>query len=528
MPRHFSLPLLRSFRLPAWRLSGRLAGGFGLVLALLLLTMAAGLLGMQRMSQQTREIVEVSGRRGDVAQAMMAAANDTAVALYGFLLVGDDEEDAKQQTALFEAALARYEQAAAALQPLIGDAPDASTAQLLKTLEEAGSPARTMARNVVRMAGMGGNASAAFNAMNPRVVIDEWRAAIVKLLAHEAEAAAASAAGAQASYETARAVLALTSLLGLLVGGVAAWLILRSVAGPLKQAIGEAQRIATGDLSRAIDSSRRDETGELLAALAAMQEQLRGLVGTIRSSTDSIAHASAEIAHGNLDLSQRTERTAGELQRAAGATNTLSQTVRGATAAAGQADALARQAEQVAQRGGQAVGEVVQTMGEIDRSARQIGDIIGVIDSIAFQTNILALNAAVEAARAGEQGRGFAVVAAEVRALAQRSAEAARQIKTLIQGSGERVEAGARQVQLAGTTMQDIVGSVLQLGAALQEVTRSGSAQNEGIAQLEAMVAELDQMTQSNAALVEQGAAAAESLSQQAAALAQTVAVFRL
>jgi len=208
MPRHFSLPLLRSFRLPAWRLSGRLAGGFGLVLALLLLTMAAGLLGMQRMSQQTREIVEVSGRRGDVAQAMMAAANDTAVALYGFLLVGDDEEDAKQQTALFEAALARYEQAAAALQPLIGDAPDASTAQLLKTLEEAGSPARTMARNVVRMAGMGGNASAAFNAMNPRVVIDEWRAAIVKLLAHEAEAAAASAAGAQASYETARAVLA--------------------------------------------------------------------------------------------------------------------------------------------------------------------------------------------------------------------------------------------------------------------------------------------------------------------------------
>ncbi|MDM4765058.1 methyl-accepting chemotaxis protein [Pelomonas sp. SE-A7] len=519
--------LTRLQALSSLRLSGRLTAGFGLVLLLLLLTMAAGLLGMHRMSEQTRQIVEVAGKRSDATQAMMNAANDTAVALYGFLLV-TDEVDAKTQTEQFESALKQYETAAKSLQGLMGEQPDEATTALLKQLDDAGSPARTMARNAVRMVSMGGNASSAFSSMDPRVAINEWRTALVKLLAHEAEVAAGSYAEAQASYAAARTALVLTSLLGLAVGAVATWLILRSVTGPLRQAIAEAQRIATGDLGAEIDASRKDETGELLAALASMQEQLRSLVGAIRSSTDSIAHASAEIAHGNLDLSQRTERTAAELQRAAGATAQLSQTVRGATQAAEAAGVLAHGAESVAQRGGAAVGEVVQTMGRIDASARQISDIIGVIDSIAFQTNILALNAAVEAARAGEQGRGFAVVASEVRALAQRSADAAKQIKSLINDSSERVAAGSRQVEQAGATMKDIVTSVLELGQKLQGVTRSSAAQNEGIGQLESMVGALDQMTQSNAALVEQGAAAAESLRQQAAQLAETVARFRL
>ena len=525
------MTLLKNWRgrltLPALRLSGRLAGGFGLVLALLMLTMATGLLGLRQMSSQTREIVEFTGARSSATQAMMNAANDTAVALYGFLLVSD-EEDAKAQTQLFDAALQRYESAAARLKPLLADSEDAEQAALVAAIEEAASPARTMARNVARMVGLGGNASAAFSSMDPRRPIGEWREALAQLLARQAAASASSYAQAQSSYATARTVLLITSLLGLGVGAGAGWMILRSVTAPLKQAIGQAQRIATGDLSQAIESSRRDEAGDLLAALAAMQAQLRVLVGTIRSSTDSIAHASAEIAHGNLDLSQRTERTAGELQRAAGATASLSQIVRHANTATREAGALAHKAEDVAQRGGVAMSEVVQTMGEIDRSAREIGDIIGVIDSIAFQTNILALNAAVEAARAGEQGRGFAVVAAEVRALAQRSASAAKQIKTLIEDSSARVGTGSRQVQRAGDTMQEIVGSVVELGRTLQGVSSDSEAQNQGLAELEAMVAALDQMTQSNAALVEQGAAAAESLSQQAASLAETVAVFHL
>ena len=510
------------------RLSKRLAAGFGLVLLLLLATMVMALVGMRQMSERTRYIVEVSGQRVAQAQAMMNASSDVAVALYGFMLVSDDQ-DAKAQADIFKAAIQRYEKSAAAFAELVKDeSPEAAIAVQLKALGETSSPAMTMGKNTSRMVEMGGNAASSLNAMDPRRVMGDWRSEIGKLVDLATADGTASYAVAQKAYNVARVVLVIVSIAGIVIGALASILILRSVTVPLKDAVSRAQAIATGDLSGTIESTRRDEVGELLAALAGMQDQLRDLVGAIRSSTDSIAHASAEIAHGNLDLSQRTERTAAELQRAAGATAELSDKVRGASHAAQQAGAMAHQAEDVAHRGGAAVGEVVQTMGQIDASARQISEIIGVIDGIAFQTNILALNAAVEAARAGEQGRGFAVVAGEVRALAQRSAEAAKQIKTLIGDSSERVSAGTRQVQRAGSTMDDIVSSVLQVGEQLSALARDSAAQNDGIAQLESMVSALDQMTQSNAALVEQGAAAADSLQQQAAALAEKVSVFQI
>jgi methyl-accepting chemotaxis protein len=303
---------------------------------------------------------------------------------------------------------------------------------------------------------------------------------------------------------------------------------LRSVCGPLEQAVSAARRIAGGDLSPLPTVRGHDETAQLLRALGEMQQGLSRLVGQVRQSAESIQMASSEVATGNQDLSQRTEQTAGNLQQAASAMQQLRGTVAASAASARQADSLARNAAVVASRGGSVVGEVVATMEQISGSSRQIADIIGVIDGIAFQTNILALNAAVEAARAGEQGRGFAVVAGEVRSLAQRSAAAAREIKGLIGSSVERVEAGARLVGDAGRTMDEIVSSVQQVSTIIGEISSAATEQNGGLGQVHGSVTLLDRMTQQNAALVEQSAAAAESLKAQAQTLAALVATFRL
>src|SRR5881392_671964 len=259
-----------------------------------------------------------------------------------------------------------------------------------------------------------------------------------------------------------------------------------------------------------------------------MQAALRHMVGQVRTSTDSISNASAEIATGNQDLSARTEQTAANLQQAASSMEQLTGTVRQSADSARQANQLATSAAEVAARGGQLVEEVVSTMDEINASSKKISDIIGVIDGIAFQTNILALNAAVEAARAGEQGRGFAVVAGEVRNLAQRSAEAAKEIKALIGASVDKVESGARLVADAGKTMQEIVGSVQRVTDIIGEITAASSEQSDGIGQVSTSVTQLDQMTQQNAALVEESTAAAESLKEQAVRLAKVVGTFRL
>jgi len=305
-----------------------------------------------------------------------------------------------------------------------------------------------------------------------------------------------------------------------------AWLV-RSIREPLAQANALAASIAQGDLRGSISSQRDDEFGALLRSLAEMAAALVSMVDQVRHSSDSIATGSAEIATGNNDLAQRTEQTSSSLQSTASSMEQLTHTVRQSADNARQASSLAADASGVAQKGGAVVGQVVSTMQEINDSSKRIADIIGVIDGIAFQTNILALNAAVEAARAGEQGRGFAVVASEVRSLAQRSAEAAREIKTLIQASVERVESGSRLVSDAGATMSDIVQSVRKVADVLNEITATSAEQSAGIAAVNDAIAKLDQMTQQNAALVEQSAAAAESLKDQSTQLDRAVSAFK-
>ncbi|MET0518846.1 MAG: methyl-accepting chemotaxis protein [Burkholderiaceae bacterium] len=316
--------------------------------------------------------------------------------------------------------------------------------------------------------------------------------------------------------------------IALALGAAIAWGLTRSLTLPLGVAAATADRIADGDLTADLASSRGDELGDLMRALARMQAALNLSVGTVRHSADSIATASEEISNGGQDLSLRTEQAASNLEQTSAAMQQVTDTVRHSAESARQAHLLAATASTVAVKGGAVVARVVATMNGIQGASRKIGDIIGVIDGIAFQTNILALNAAVEAARAGEQGRGFAVVAAEVRTLAQRSAQAAREIKALISNSVEQVESGARQVGDAGSTMDEVVAAVEQVSALIGEIATAFRQQTQSLGEVNSAIGQLDGMTQQNAALVEESAAASESLRDQAARLTEVVARFRL
>ncbi|WP_367065826.1 methyl-accepting chemotaxis protein [Oryzisolibacter sp. LB2S] len=349
--------------------------------------------------------------------------------------------------------------------------------------------------------------------------------AFVQLQERQRDAAKQSAADARRTAIWVGAVIAFVVVsLGLLL----AHLLVRSITTPLTRAVGLADQIAAGDLTQDVHDERRDELGQLLRALSAMTARLRGVVGEVRSGVESVSSASSQIATGNQDLSARTEQTAANLEETAASMEELTATVTQSADTARQANQLAANAAQAAERGGEVVGQVVTSMQQITDSSRKIADIIGVIDGIAFQTNILALNAAVEAARAGEQGRGFAVVAGEVRSLAQRSAEAAKEIKQLITTSVSNVESGSAQVEQAGQSMQEIVHSVRRVSDLIGEITASSTEQRDGISQVNQAVANLDQMTQQNAALVEEASAAAASMSEQAQRLSQVVAVFNV
>ena len=331
----------------------------------------------------------------------------------------------------------------------------------------------------------------------------------------------------QAAAASLRMQTALSVMLVLLVVACG-WLLRRSVVKPLETAIGIARRVAKGDLTADIQVTSRDEAGQLLEALREMNHSLRDLVHSVVQGAGNIAHASDEIAAGNLELSSRTEQQASSLEETASSMEELTSTVKQTSDNARQANQLAASASEVAAKGGTVVHQVVETMGLIDTSSKKIVDIIAVIDGIAFQTNILALNAAVEAARAGEQGRGFAVVAGEVRNLAQRSAAAAKEIKTLIDASVSNVETGSALVATAGTTMDEIVASIRRVTDIMGDISAATREQTLGIEQINEAVSQMDQTTQQNASLVEEAAAASETLQKQAADLADAMRVFRL
>jgi len=359
-------------------------------------------------------------------------------------------------------------------------------------------------------------------------LFDQFSGKLLQLVELNSAGAKASAAEAETAYSRARNTMAATIFIGFIAAVAAGIWLIRSIMTPLKVAQDTVQRVADGDLSGHIEVTSDDELGQLLQRLKVMQDSLVKVVSEVRVNSESVATASAEISQGNTDLSQRTEEQASALQETAATMEQLGSTVRTNAENAKQANQMAQGASVVAAQGGTVVSKVVTTMQDINDSSRKIGDIIGVIDGIAFQTNILALNAAVEAARAGEQGRGFAVVAGEVRTLAQRSADAAKEIKALIGRSVEQVNQGTTLVDEAGKTMSEIVTSIQKVSDIVAEISSASVEQSSGVQQVGEAINQMDQVTQQNAALVEESAAAAESLKNQAIQLVQAVAVFKL
>ncbi len=358
--------------------------------------------------------------------------------------------------------------------------------------------------------------------------IDRYFGAIEAFNDYQSQSAKVVATQAHAEIARAGVTIAVCCGVAMLVGGGLARQIAVGITRPMNHLVRVASRIAQGDLTAPIVVHGRDETGDLLSAVRDMQATLVQVVGQVRGNAETVAMASSEIAQGNADLSRRTVSQASAIEETAATMNQLDSTVRNNADNARQANQLAQAASGIASRGGAAVGAAVETMRGINDSSRKIAEIIGVIDGIAFQTNILALNAAVEAARAGEQGRGFAVVASEVRVLAQRSAEAAREIKTLIHASVARVDQGSILVDRVGTTMADVVESIRRVTDIVGEITTATTEQAVGVSQVNQAVSELDRTTQQNSALVEQSSAAAESLKGQASSLVQTMAGFKL
>jgi methyl-accepting chemotaxis protein len=505
------------------RIGARLALGFGAALLVALTGSVMGIFLLNQAASDTDEFVSKDVEQVRVAQNWLAGVEANSLRTQ-LLLTSPDASRAAAIKKDMDATSAGLTDMQKKVEALVGSDEGKS---LLKDIAEQRAKYRAAREEVAKRKLAGENIGA---------VLDEkllpmataYRNALLNLVDFSARELAVSEEALTRQEHRARDILLFAGVLSLVVGALLGTITVASIRAPINTATLAARRIAEGDLSARIDASGKDELAEMLGSIAHMQESLRTVVSQVRHGTQEVTTASAEIAKGNQDLSSRTEQQASNLEQTAASMLQMTQTVRATADSARDASELVVGASTAASRGGDVVGQVVQTMGEISASSRKIADIIGVIDGIAFQTNILALNAAVEAARAGEQGRGFAVVAAEVRTLAQRSAQAAKEIKGLIDESVSRVEAGGKQVNDAGSAMEDIVKSVAAVNEIINRIAQTSSEQSSGIDQVNSAVGHLDQMTQQNAALVEQSAAAATSLKDQARQLAQAVAGFRV
>ena len=508
------------------RIGTRLGLGFAFIFLLVALMTAVGSYRLRDVKNITLSLAEQQSQAGMDALEWQGLTQSNIVRAMAILKSPDPagadaffKNEMSQTTAKISTLQKRIEESE------LSDQARALLAEIAKVRQDYVS-SRAQALKIY----LNGDRAAGDQSFDTRVVpaMQRYVSLIQRFVDEQRTQIAAVGATASSKADFAASVLVLLGIGVLASGCLVAWLVTRSITQPLARAVELAQAVADGNLGTAVGSDRRDEIGELLAALGEMTDKLRQVVGQVRAATESITTASTQIAAGNLDLSSRTEEQASSLQQTAASMTQLTTTVKSNADNADQASRLVSEAAQVATRGGQAVAEVVATMGEIHERAGKIVDLIGVIDSIAFQTNILALNAAVESARAGEQGRGFAVVASEVRLLAQRSAEAAREIKALINSSVEKVQAGSRLTDTAGNTMNEVVAAVQHIETLMSEMANASREQSTGIEQINAAVTQMDQVTQHNAALVEESAAAAESLKAQAQALSQTVDHFRL
>ncbi|WP_314444817.1 methyl-accepting chemotaxis protein [Massilia timonae] len=503
----------------------RLGLGFGAVGLMLVVMLGLSNVMLARVNDGTRMLVTSRIPAIDATARLESENNNIAIALRNMML-NADAADRQKQVDQIMASRKIMDEMLAALRTTI------TTPQGREILE------RMAAANTGYLAGQdgllkliaAGDDEGARNylvrELRPRLA--QLKGATAEQTKLQKELSVRAGNEAEATYRSTTWLMSIVGALALALAAVVAWWITRSITRPLVRALDVANTVAAGDLTSRIDVTSRDETGQLLQALKSMNESLARTVGTVRVGTDTIAVAAGQVAAGSRDLSSRTEQQASALEETASSMEELTSTVKQNADNARQANKLAESASNVAARGGEVIHQVVNTMDAINASSSKINDIIGVIDGIAFQTNILALNAAVEAARAGEQGRGFAVVATEVRNLAQRSAAAAKEIKGLIGDSSGKVADGSRLVAEAGATMQEIVESVRRVTDIMAEISAASQEQTAGIEQINGAVAQMDEGTQQNAALVEEAAAASASMQEQAARLAQAVAVFRI
>ena len=484
---------------------------------------------MFRMNERMSHITQGNNQQIARVNVMIDSVSQRAIAVRNLTLLKDPALK-KEELDAIEKSAKEYTQAEVELIALI-EKYDASEAEkaLLESIKRSEKVGTGLLQQAIEL-GMANKTEEAveflMEKVRPRQV--RWITVLQTLSGLQAKTAGEYSEDSTTRYIKARNLLIGFVLAALLAGAVLAWLVTISITRPLKVAMRVALAAAKGDLTVRVSSASRSETGMLLAALKEMNRNLAEVVSGVRDGSEGVARGTTEIASGNNELSQRTEQQAASLEETSATMQEIQSAVRNNANTAKEASAMAESASAAAAKGGAVVNEVVQTMAQITTSSKRIGDITSVIDGIAFQTNILALNAAVEAARAGEQGRGFAVVAAEVRSLAQRSADAAKEIKVLISGSVDKVREGAVVVKGAGDTMSEIVISAKRMGSLLGEISTATTEQSLGMSQVNSSVQELDRMTQQNAALVEETAAAAGSLHDQAHQLSQEVAQFRL